>query len=45
MSLGRRRQLLAYAAVHGVWVIEDDYDSEFRYGTRTASSSMADRTR
>lgn len=34
MSHGRRRQLLDYAAVHGVWVIEDDYDSEFRYGTR-----------
>ena len=34
MSHGRRRQLLEYAAVHGVWVVEDDYDSEFRYGAR-----------
>ncbi|HQZ08356.1 MAG TPA: PLP-dependent aminotransferase family protein [Burkholderiaceae bacterium] len=34
MSQGRRRQLLDYAAVHGAWVIEDDYDSEFRYGAR-----------
>jgi len=34
MSHSRRRQLLDYAAVHGVWVVEDDYDSEFRYGTR-----------
>jgi GntR family transcriptional regulator/MocR family aminotransferase len=34
MSHGRRRQLLDYAAGHGVWVIEDDYDSEFRYGAR-----------
>ena len=34
MSHGRRRQLLDYAAVHGVWVVEDDYDSEFRYGAR-----------
>jgi GntR family transcriptional regulator / MocR family aminotransferase len=34
MSHGRRRQLLDYAAAHGVWVVEDDYDSEFRYGTR-----------
>jgi GntR family transcriptional regulator/MocR family aminotransferase len=34
MSHGRRQQLLDYAAVHGVWVVEDDYDSEFRYGTR-----------
>ena len=34
MSHGRRRQLLEYAAVHGVWVVEDDYDSEFRFGAR-----------
>lgn len=34
MGHGRRQQLLDYAAVHGVWVVEDDYDSEFRYGTR-----------
>jgi GntR family transcriptional regulator/MocR family aminotransferase len=34
MSHGRRRQLLDYAAARGVWVIEDDYDSEFRYGSR-----------
>jgi len=31
MSLARRRLLLEYAARHKVWVIEDDYDSEFRY--------------
>jgi len=34
MSHGRRRQLLDYAALHGVWVVEDDYDSEFRYDAR-----------
>jgi len=34
MSHGRRKQLLDYAAMRGVWVIEDDYDSEFRYRTR-----------
>jgi GntR family transcriptional regulator / MocR family aminotransferase len=34
MSHGRRRQLLEYAAVHGVWIVEDDYDSEFRSGAR-----------
>jgi GntR family transcriptional regulator/MocR family aminotransferase len=34
MSHGRRHQLLDYAATHGVWVVEDDYDSEFRYGAR-----------
>ncbi len=32
MSLARRRQLLAYASHHGAWIVEDDYDSEFRYG-------------
>ena len=31
MSLARRRLLLEYAARHKVWVVEDDYDSEFRY--------------
>ena len=34
MSHGRRQQLLDYAAVHKTWVVEDDYDSEFRYGAR-----------
>jgi GntR family transcriptional regulator/MocR family aminotransferase len=34
MSHGRRRQLLDYAEAHGVWIIEDDYDSEFRYDAR-----------
>lgn len=36
MSHNRRRQLLEYAAMHSVWVVEDDYDSEFRYGARPA---------
>ncbi|MCM2291169.1 PLP-dependent aminotransferase family protein [Allorhizobium sp. BGMRC 0089] len=31
LSLPRRQALLAYAAHHGCWIIEDDYDSEFRY--------------
>ncbi|MEO5734894.1 MAG: PLP-dependent aminotransferase family protein [Rubrivivax sp.] len=34
MSAARRRQLLDQAALRGVWIIEDDYDSEFRYGSR-----------
>lgn len=34
MSHGRRRRLLDYAATRASWVIEDDYDSEFRYGAR-----------
>ncbi|SMH58632.1 MocR-like pyridoxine biosynthesis transcription factor PdxR [Azospirillum agricola] len=31
MSLGRRLQLLDWAAAHDAWIVEDDYDSEFRY--------------
>ena len=34
MSIGRRRELLAWAAKNRCWIIEDDYDSEFRYGLR-----------
>ncbi|WP_416347224.1 PLP-dependent aminotransferase family protein [Castellaniella sp.] len=38
MSLTRRRMLLDYARQVSCWIIEDDYDSEFRYGTRPLSS-------
>lgn len=31
LSLPRRLALLAWAADAGAWVLEDDYDSEFRY--------------
>ncbi|TSE25859.1 HTH-type transcriptional regulatory protein GabR [Tepidimonas sediminis] len=31
MPLARRRALLAEAARHQAWVLEDDYDSEFRF--------------
>ncbi|HEX6049703.1 MAG TPA: PLP-dependent aminotransferase family protein [Gemmatimonadaceae bacterium] len=31
MSLGRRLALLDWAGGAGAWVLEDDYDSEFRY--------------
>jgi GntR family transcriptional regulator/MocR family aminotransferase len=31
LSLPRRLALLAWAAQHGGWIVEDDYDSEFRY--------------
>jgi len=34
MSLARRLALLHWARVARAWVIEDDYDSEFRYGAR-----------
>ncbi|MDS1139928.1 PLP-dependent aminotransferase family protein [Pusillimonas sp. SM2304] len=38
MSLARRRMLLEYAHTHGTWIIEDDYDSEFRFGGRPIAS-------
>ncbi|CDY79782.1 Putative GntR-family regulatory protein and aminotransferase near polyamine transporter [Caballeronia glathei] len=38
MSLARRRTLLEFARQHDVWIIEDDYDSEFRYGSRPLAS-------
>ena len=34
MSLSRRLALLEFARSAGAWVIEDDYDSEFRYVDR-----------
>jgi GntR family transcriptional regulator/MocR family aminotransferase len=38
MSLARRRMLLDFARQHRCWIIEDDYDSEFRYGNRPLAS-------
>ena len=34
LSLGRRLALLEWASRAGAWVVEDDYDSEFRYSGR-----------
>lgn len=34
LSLARRLELLAYAGRHDAWVVEDDYDGEFRYDGR-----------
>ena len=34
MSLSRRLAFLNYAKENGAWIIEDDYDSEFRYRGR-----------
>jgi GntR family transcriptional regulator / MocR family aminotransferase len=34
MSLARRMELLTWAAEHDAAIIEDDYDSEFRFGGR-----------
>jgi len=33
-SLGRRLALLDWATRAGAWILEDDYDSEYRYGGR-----------
>ena len=34
MSIGRRMQLLQWAQRNNSWIVEDDYDSEFRYQGR-----------
>lgn len=34
MSATRRMQLLNWAVRKGAWIIEDDYDSEYRFGSR-----------
>jgi GntR family transcriptional regulator/MocR family aminotransferase len=31
LSIARRMKLLAWAQSSGAWIVEDDYDSEFRY--------------
>ncbi|MEO3782875.1 PLP-dependent aminotransferase family protein [Actinocorallia sp. B10E7] len=31
LSIARREQLLAWARATGAWIVEDDYDAEFRY--------------
>ena len=38
MSIQRRLELLSWAASRGAWIIEDDYDSEFRYDGRPLAS-------
>jgi len=38
MSLQRRHQLLSTARRHGAWVLEDDYDSEYRFAGPPISS-------
>jgi len=34
MSVSRRLQLLQWAQSSGAWIVEDDYESEYRYGSR-----------
>lgn len=38
MSLARRLALIDWARRAGAWIIEDDYDSEFRYHSRPLAS-------
>jgi GntR family transcriptional regulator / MocR family aminotransferase len=38
MSASRRFQLLNWAQSAGSWIIEDDYDSEYRYGSMPIAS-------
>ncbi|MBW8303065.1 MAG: PLP-dependent aminotransferase family protein, partial [Brevundimonas sp.] len=38
MSVTRRLQLLKWAAEADAWIIEDDYDSEYRFGGRPIAS-------
>lgn len=38
MSLARRHQILSLARRHKAWVLEDDYDSEFRFSGPPISS-------
>ncbi|WP_419905427.1 PLP-dependent aminotransferase family protein [Kiloniella sp.] len=47
LSLKRRKRLLKHATTSGMWVIEDDYDSEFRFTKRPVASlkSMDERGR
>jgi GntR family transcriptional regulator / MocR family aminotransferase len=41
LSLARRAALLAYAERHQAWILEDDYDGEFRYGSQPLAALRA----
>jgi GntR family transcriptional regulator / MocR family aminotransferase len=41
MSLARRKELLRYADTQRCWIVEDDYDGEFRYEPRTMPALKA----
>jgi GntR family transcriptional regulator/MocR family aminotransferase len=38
LSMARRLDILSWARESGAWIIEDDYDSEFRYAGRPLAS-------
>ncbi|HTV85229.1 MAG TPA: PLP-dependent aminotransferase family protein [Dyella sp.] len=41
MSLQRRVELLRYAGEHNCWILEDDYDGEFRYDAHPLAALRA----
>jgi GntR family transcriptional regulator/MocR family aminotransferase len=41
LSLGRRLALLDWASRTSAWILEDDYDSEYRYGGRPLEALQA----
>ena len=41
MPLARRLALLRWAQATGAWIVEDDYDSEYRYGGRPVEAVQA----
>ena len=41
MSLNRRLELLDHAKQHNCWIVEDDYDSEYRYADRALPALLA----
>jgi GntR family transcriptional regulator/MocR family aminotransferase len=45
MSAARRLALLSWAESRGAWIVEDDYDSEYRYGNRPIASLQGIDTR
>ena len=40
MSAARRLALVEYARLHGAWIVEDDYDSEFRHSGEPIPAMM-----
>src|SRR3546814_5279286 len=40
LSLARRLELLEWARDSGAWILEDDYDSEYRYAGRPLASLL-----
>ena len=41
LPMARRRALLAWAARRHAWIIEDDYDSEYRYSVRPEATLLS----